>query len=67
MSILTVESTQLKTIISDAFSEVLNNNKEMLYNLIYEALEDMQLYHAIKEGENTPIVKRDEVFAILES
>jgi hypothetical protein len=61
------EALQLKAIMKDAFSEVIQSNQEFIYNAFYEALEDFHLLEAIKEGEDSGLVTRDEVFAILEA
>ncbi|MCX6154479.1 MAG: hypothetical protein NT007_09985 [Candidatus Kapabacteria bacterium] len=62
-----LETVQLKSIMTEVFTEVLNSNKELLYNAFYEAFEDFHLLEAIKEGENSGSATREEVFAILEA
>jgi len=61
------EALQLKAIVKDALSEVINSNKELIYSLIYEAFEDFHFLEAIKEGESSGTATREEVFAILEA
>ena len=44
---------------------VLVENKELFSDLIFEAVEDIALIKAIKEGENSQAVDREEIFKIL--
>lgn len=62
-----IETLEFKSIIQDALTEVLHSNKELIYSVFYEALEDFHFLEAIKEGEASGIATRDEVFAILEA
>ena len=50
-----------------AFAELLQERRDLLYDVFAEVLEDIGLANTIKEEENTEIVDRDEVFQILES
>ncbi len=49
-----------------AFVEVLEERKELLRELIEEALEDIGLAQAIEEGRNSDPVSREDVFKILD-
>ena len=40
--------------------------KNIFQELIIEAMEDMAIVHAIKEGEDSETVSKKEVFSILE-
>ncbi len=40
-------------------------NKELFPDLIFDAVEDIALIKAIKEGENSQAVDREEIFKIL--
>ncbi|MBM2815845.1 MAG: hypothetical protein HW421_2607 [Ignavibacteria bacterium] len=61
------DAQQLKSIVKDAFSEVINAKKEVIYNEFYEALEDFHLLEAIKEGETCGKATHVEVFELLEA
>ena len=61
-----VEESRLKEIIKLALIEIFEERKNLFYELIAEALEDIALVNAIKEGEVTESVSREEVFSILE-
>ena len=62
-----IDALQFKAIMKDAFNEVLNSNKELIYNAFYEAFEDFHLLELIKEGESSAQATREEVFEILEA
>ena len=61
------DENQLKEVFKQAFAELLQERKDLLYDVFSEVLEDIALANAIKEGENTEIVDKDQVFQILES
>ena len=61
-----INESRLKEILKSALIEVFEERKNLFSDLLAEALEDIALIHAIKEGETTASVSRDEVFSILE-
>ena len=61
------DENQLKEVFKQAFAELLQERRDLLYDVFSEVLEDIALANAIKEGENTEIVGKDEVFQIVES
>lgn len=61
------DAIQLKAIMKDAFIEVIHSNRDLIYDVFYEAFEDYHLLEAIKEGESSGLATREEVFEILEA
>ena len=61
------DKNQLKEVFKQAFAELLQERRDLLYDVFTEVLEDIALANAIKEGEATEIVSREQVFKILES
>ena len=61
------DKNQLKEVFKQAFAELLQERRDLLYDAFTEVLEDIALANAIKEGEETEIVSREQVFKILES
>ena len=61
------DKNQLKEVFKQAFAELLQERRDLLYDVFTEVLEDIALANAIKEGEETEIVSRKQVFKILES
>ena len=61
------DENKLKEVFKQAFAELLQERRDLLYDVFSEVLEDIALVNAIKEGENAEIVDKDQVFQILES
>ncbi len=62
-----LESPQLKQLLKQALTETLTEQRDLLREVFAEALEDVALLEAIREGETTETVDRDAVFAVLEA
>ena len=67
MQQMIVDKNQLKEVFKQAFAELLQEQRDLLYDVFTEVLEDIALVNAIKEGEETEVVSRKQVFEILES
>jgi hypothetical protein len=65
MTISGPDADQFKTLLKEALSEVLDQRREWFSALLTEALEDIALVEAIKEGEQTEVVSREDIFALL--
>ena len=65
MAVTLSDETRLKALLKEALVEVLEQRREWFSSLVAEALEDIALVQAIKEGEATEIVSRDEIFDLL--
>jgi len=63
----TIDPTKIKELLKEALIEVLQERKDILHDLISEAIEDVALTHAIKEGEATKSVNKEEILKILEN
>ena len=66
MAYTTLDETQIKELFKQAFVELLQERKDLLYELVAEIIEDLALLEAIREGEETEPVRREEMFRILE-
>ena len=58
------DKNQLKEVFKQAFTELLQARRDLLYDVFTEVLEDIALANAIKEGEETEIVSREQVFEL---
>lgn len=67
MATSTLDEDRLKELLKAAIVEVLEERRDLVRELIEEALEDFALVRAIEEGQGSPLVSRDEVFKILRS
>jgi hypothetical protein len=64
MTIQLTDSEQVKDLFKQALLEILQEERELFYDLFAEIIEDMALVKAIKAGEESEVVSRDEVFAL---
>lgn len=67
MAEINLEESKLKELLKTAILEVIQEQKEIFSDLLAEAIEDIALAKAIKEGENTEKVDREAIFKILEN
>jgi hypothetical protein len=61
-----IDEGKIKQLFKEALVEVIEERKEVFYELLTEVLEDIALVRAIQEGEDTEPVSKDEVLKILE-
>ncbi|MBI5051902.1 MAG: hypothetical protein HZC38_10950 [Chloroflexi bacterium] len=66
MAQTTLDEKQLKDLFKQAILELFQERKDLLYDVFAEALEDLAIINAIKEGEDDDTVSREEIFQILE-
>jgi len=62
MQQIIADKNQLKEVFKQAFAELLQEQKDLLYDVFTEVLEDIALVNQIKEGEETEMVSRKQVF-----
>jgi len=60
------DSGKLKEIFKQAIIEAIEEKKDVVHDLLVDAMEDLSMIHAIQEGEKTGPASRNEVFNILE-
>lgn len=58
------DKNQLKEVFKQAFAELLQERRDLLYDVFTEVLEDIAVANSIKEGEETEIVSREQVFEL---
>ena len=61
----TVDAAQLKTLLKEAVTEVLEERRDLLQDVVEEALEDIAMIRAIDAGAQSENVSREEVFRAL--
>jgi hypothetical protein len=61
----TLDSNQLKELLKTALIEILQDQKEVFTDMIFEAMEDIAMVKAIEEGKSTETVSREAIFKIL--
>ena len=60
-----LDDSQLKVLLKQAILELLEEQRDVFYDLFAEIMEDLAMVQAIKEGAGTEPVSRDEIFEIL--
>ncbi len=66
MSTMTIDDGKLKELIKTALVEVLETRRDLVQEIIEDAMEDFAFARAMKKGMQSEICSREEVFAILE-
>lgn len=61
-----IDDGKLKQLLREALIEAIEEKRDLFYDLIVDAVEDIAIVRAIQEGEDTETVSKQEVFNILE-
>ncbi|MEX2139032.1 MAG: hypothetical protein WD894_07205 [Pirellulales bacterium] len=67
MSIASIDEDNLKKLLKSALVEALEERRDLLQEIVEEALEDIGLVRAIEQGLRGPSVSRKQVLSILEA
>ncbi len=67
MDSISIDDDKLKGLVKQALLEVLQESRELLYDVVVEAVEDGALARAIKAAEDSPLVEKAEVIKALET
>ncbi len=60
-----LDDAKLKALLKDILVELLEERREEFSDLLLEALEDLALARAIREGEGTGLVNKQEILRII--
>lgn len=66
MTQISVDEEKLKDLLRETLVEVIEQKRGMFHDVVAEAIEDIILTNAIKEGESTESTSREDVFEIIE-
>ena len=66
METLNTDNDKLKELFKQALIEAIEEKKDVVHDLLVEAMEDLAMIHAIQEGEDTDPASREEVMQVLE-
>ena len=61
-----IDDSKLKQLLKDAFIEAIEEKRNVFYELIVDAIEDIAIVRAIREGEDSKNASNQEIFKILE-
>ncbi len=63
---LSISDEKTKELLTEVVLELLKTKRNVLYDVVLEALEEVGLANAIVEGRKDEFVSEDEVFSILD-
>ena len=63
---LTIDDKKMRDIMKEVIIEMMKENKEGFRNLIVEAMEEVGLAKAIKEGRQNKFINEDKILNLLE-
>lgn len=66
METITIDNAKLKDLFKQAIIEAIEEKKEVVHDLIMEAMEDLAMVRAIEEGETSGPARRSDIFDILD-
>ena len=61
----TTDNGKLKEVFKQAIIEAMEEKKDLVHDLLVEAMEDLGMIRAIQQGEDSETASRDEVFNLL--
>jgi len=63
---LSISDEKTKELLTEVMIDLLKTKRDILYDVVLEALEEVGLANAIAEGRKNEFVSEDEVFSILD-
>ena len=66
MATATIDEKRLRGIVKSAIADAFEENRELMQDIVQEALEDIAIVRAIEQGLETKSVSRKKVITILE-
>lgn len=64
---LNVSEEKTKALLSEIITEMIRDRRDVFYEIILEALEDVGLGRAISEGRNDEFVPEESIFNLLDN
>jgi hypothetical protein len=62
----TINEQKTKELLTEILIEMMQTKRELFYEIVLEALEEIGLANAITEGRSNEFVPEEEIFAILD-
>lgn len=63
---ISISDEKTKELLTEVIVELLKTKRDVLYDVVLEALEEVGLANAIAEGRKNDFVSEDEIFALLD-
>jgi len=64
---LSISDEKTKELLTEVMIDLLKTKRDILYDVVLEALEEVGLANAIAEGRKDEFVSEDEIFSILDN
>ncbi|MCA9942953.1 MAG: hypothetical protein KC449_05705 [Anaerolineales bacterium] len=64
---LTIDEVHAKKLLKEVLLELMNERQDLFFEAVSEAIEEIGLAEAIREGRRNKFVSEDEITVILES
>jgi hypothetical protein len=64
-AVISLDDEKTKALLTEMIMDLIKNNREVLHEVMLEALEEVALANTIIEGRTDDFVSEDEMFAIL--
>ncbi|MDT4288133.1 hypothetical protein RO575_01040 [Methylomonas sp. MO1] len=64
---LSISDEKTKELLTEVMIDLLKTKRDILYDVVLEALEEVGLANAIAEGRKDQFVSEDEIFSILDN
>jgi len=63
---LSINESKMKELLKEALIEMMKDKKEIFYEIVKEAIEDVGMANAIKEGRQNKFVEEQRIIEIIE-
>ena len=63
---LSIRDEKTKELLTEVMIELLKNKRDLIYDILLEALEEVGMANAIAEGRKNEFVSEEEVFSLLD-
>jgi vacuolar-type H+-ATPase subunit D/Vma8 len=64
-AVMSLNDTRTKELLTEVMVDLIKNKRDVLHEIMLEALEEVGLANAIMEGRENDFVSEDEIFSIL--
>ncbi len=64
-AVISLDDEKTKALLTEIMVNLIKNKREVLHEIMLEALEEVALANAITEGRNDDFISEDEIFYIL--
>ncbi len=63
---ISINDDKTKEILTEIMIDILKNRKDLFYDIVIEALEEIGLANAIQEGRQDNFIEEEEIFSLLD-